>query len=181
MLAQGWRIPAALRHRSCSSNLCPPWQRGGGKRDFTSPRHCGRGMALGCSSPLLPQRGRLGCTQASWTCFFGGFLGGSWAGFEDVQRKMCLILVIAGRSEVCWVQSLLVWRMQSAAGHGMMAFDYSPVFWRENHLFLQCCQVSGGLRCGCRGYSCPGVPPASGSGCFHRGQGQQRLQVRQKT
>lgn len=118
-------------HRSCSSNLCPPWQRGGGKRDFTSPRHCGRGMALGCSSPLLPQRGRLGCTQASWTCFFGGFLGGSWAGFEDVQRKMCLILVIAGRSEVCWVQILFVWRMQSAAGHGMMAFDYSPVFWRR--------------------------------------------------
>lgn len=50
-----------------------------------------------------------GCTQASWTCFFGGFLGSLFAGFEDVQRKLCLILVTAGLDEVCWAQKLLVW------------------------------------------------------------------------
>ena len=56
-------------------------------------------------------------TQASWTWFFGGFLGSLFAVFEDVQRKMCLILVIARLDEVFRAQRLLVWRMQGNAGH----------------------------------------------------------------
>lgn len=67
-------------------------------------------------------------TPASWMCFFSGFLGSLFAGFEDTQRNMCLIL-IAGLNEVYRAQRLLVWRMQSNAGHRAMAFGYFPMSW----------------------------------------------------
>lgn len=101
--------------------------------------------------PSFLREGGWECTQASWTCFFSGFLGSSFAGFEDVQRKMCLILVIAGFDEVCWAQRLLVWRMQSTAGLRAMAFDYTPMSWRRRPSLSPVCQssrISGGLRCG---------------------------------
>lgn len=51
-------------------------------------------------------------TPTSQMCFFGGSPSDLFAGFEDVQGKMCLILVISDRGEVCWSQRFLVHRTQ---------------------------------------------------------------------
>lgn len=54
-------------------------------------------------------------------------MGNLFAGFEDVQGKMCLILVISDLGEVWWAQRFLVHRTQSNAGSRVRAFGYSPM------------------------------------------------------
>lgn len=49
-------------------------------------------------------------TLASQLCFFGGFLGNLFAGFEDVRGKTCLILIISNLDKVWWAQRFLVHR-----------------------------------------------------------------------
>lgn len=96
-------------------------------------------------------------TPASQMCFFGGSPGDLFAGFEDVQEKMCLILVISNRGEVCWAQKFLVHRTQGNAGHG-------EGIWLLSHVLSMKCVEVGAIWVGCSvGVE---VPPATSNGCF---------------
>lgn len=54
----------------------------------------------------------------------GALLGILFAGLEDVQGKMCLILIISELGEVWWAQRFLV---QSTADHRVRTFGYCPL------------------------------------------------------